>query len=204
MTPTLSDERLRECPFCGGTNIDPLGWASAESAGPACDDCGASCGDISHTPEQNAAAWNRRTQPSAGEVVAYRVRHKGDERWALTFTDPRVTPSGAVNDEIKAEPLYLSGQSPETSGLISPSPSRGIAGSFGKGGEASATPPDQSRVERLEALPEHPDAETLVIMDEAYRACSAGRGSYSGLDGQTVVYRALRKHLLEALHGDRS
>lgn len=41
------------------------------------------------------------------EPYAYRVRHKGDERWALSTYDPRLNLNGTVNAEIEAEPLYL-------------------------------------------------------------------------------------------------
>lgn len=55
---------LLPCPFCGSTEIDPTGWASTETAGPACEDCGASAGDIKGTVEHNVAAWNRRSLSS--------------------------------------------------------------------------------------------------------------------------------------------
>lgn len=53
---------LAPCPFCGSTSIDARGWASENSAGPACDDCGASAGDVSEKLEGNIAAWNKRAQ----------------------------------------------------------------------------------------------------------------------------------------------
>ena len=52
---------LKPCPFCGSTKIEADGWGSKHTSGPACEDCGGSAGDTSHTPEENIAAWNRRT-----------------------------------------------------------------------------------------------------------------------------------------------
>lgn len=79
---TVSNERLAKltpCPFCGSANIDPLGWASTESAGPACDECGASVGSVKQTPEQNVTAWNLRSSPSCGSGVKKLV-------WAKTWS----------------------------------------------------------------------------------------------------------------------
>ncbi|MHC9085388.1 Lar family restriction alleviation protein [Luteimonas sp. RIT-PG2_3] len=59
---------LKPCPFCGSTSIDEKGWASSNSAGPACDDCGASAGNATGTLEGNIAAWNRRAERAAGGV----------------------------------------------------------------------------------------------------------------------------------------
>jgi Lar family restriction alleviation protein len=53
-------EELLPCPFCGSTNIDAEGWSSTDSAGPACDDCGASAGAVSKSLQENIAEWNRR------------------------------------------------------------------------------------------------------------------------------------------------
>lgn len=71
---THSDEvsELLPCPFCGSADVDPTGWASTESAGPACNGCGASAGGVKFTVEQNAAAWNRRSASNTagdGSVV---------------------------------------------------------------------------------------------------------------------------------------
>lgn len=55
---------LLPCPFCGSENIDPKGWASTNSAGPACDDCGASAGGVSGTLQDNIARWNTRANVS--------------------------------------------------------------------------------------------------------------------------------------------
>lgn len=51
---------LKPCPFCGSKEIDPRGWASTDSAGPACDDCGAATGDVGDTLEENIRLWNTR------------------------------------------------------------------------------------------------------------------------------------------------
>lgn len=61
--------KIEPCPFCGSEHVDALGWASTESAGPACDDCGASAGSVKNTPEQNLDAWNKRSPQPAGERV---------------------------------------------------------------------------------------------------------------------------------------
>ncbi len=51
---------MKSCPFCGSSNVDPEGWKSRETSGPACDDCGGSAGSALKTREENVAAWNRR------------------------------------------------------------------------------------------------------------------------------------------------
>jgi Lar family restriction alleviation protein len=60
------DVKLKACPFCGGTNIDPDGWASIGSSGPACDDCGGSAGSGLNTRAENIAAWNNRAPDGEG------------------------------------------------------------------------------------------------------------------------------------------
>lgn len=50
--------KLLPCPFCGPNDIDPEGWVSTDSAGPACNDCSASA--------QSVEAWSRRAPPSPG------------------------------------------------------------------------------------------------------------------------------------------
>ena len=75
MTNDAKKEReavLLPCPFCGSANIDAAGWASTNSSGPACDDCGASAGStLADTPEANIAAWNNRqpTQTNALKIA---------------------------------------------------------------------------------------------------------------------------------------
>jgi Lar family restriction alleviation protein len=60
---------LLPCPFCGSANIDPEGWGSENSSGPACDDCGASAGStVASTPEENIEAWNKR-QPTQSDAL---------------------------------------------------------------------------------------------------------------------------------------
>jgi Lar family restriction alleviation protein len=51
---------LKPCPFCGCHDIDPEGWASTDSSGPACDNCGAGAGGVSSTLQENIEHWNRR------------------------------------------------------------------------------------------------------------------------------------------------
>lgn len=58
-------ENLLPCPFCGSAKIDPTGWTTSETAGPACDDCGASAGSTSKTVDENGTAWNTRTPLSS-------------------------------------------------------------------------------------------------------------------------------------------
>lgn len=55
-------DKCLPCPFCGSPNIDPRGWMSRDSAGPACDDCGAAAGYVGQTPEGNLEVWNKRVQ----------------------------------------------------------------------------------------------------------------------------------------------
>lgn len=93
MTPIESlPAKLLPCPFCGSASIDAKGWASGNSAGPACDDCGASAGCVSSDLADNIAAWNRRAaQPKEGELLALadRIEHHhwdvGDKEKAIAF-----------------------------------------------------------------------------------------------------------------------
>lgn len=66
-------EKLLPCPFCGSESIDEKGWASANSAGPACDKCGASAGCVSSNLAENIAAWNRRASPAPSAGVGVSV-----------------------------------------------------------------------------------------------------------------------------------
>lgn len=71
---TTSNVELLPCPFCGSDSIDEMGWASTDSAGPACDDCGASAGGVARTLQDNIAAWNRRaTAAKDAEVEELRA-----------------------------------------------------------------------------------------------------------------------------------
>lgn len=49
------DIQLLPCPFCGSGSVDPKGWASTDSNGPACDDCGAAADSVE--------IWNQRLPP---------------------------------------------------------------------------------------------------------------------------------------------
>ena len=44
--------KLKPCPFCGSTDIDPEGWCSTDSRGPACMECSGSA--------QTIELWNSR------------------------------------------------------------------------------------------------------------------------------------------------
>ena len=69
-----SNVELLPCPFCGSENIDAQGWASTDSAGPACDDCGASAGGVKGTLQDNITAWNTRANV---------IHHTAPLRYAL-------------------------------------------------------------------------------------------------------------------------
>jgi len=93
---TTPIEPLLPCPFCGSANVDPKGWASQNSSGPACDDCGASAGStLADTPEANIAAWQRRTTPASqhseladdNEIIERAVRATYDD-WPSTAATP--------------------------------------------------------------------------------------------------------------------
>lgn len=72
---------LKPCPFCGSSNIDPHGWASTESTGPACDDCAAIAGRATASWEHNVAAWNRRAS-TAGTLAELRAANIArQEEW---------------------------------------------------------------------------------------------------------------------------
>ncbi|WP_395326920.1 Lar family restriction alleviation protein [Novosphingobium sp. BL-8H] len=62
-------EKLMPCPFCGSSDIDANGWMSETSTGPACDDCGASAGQVSNDHAANVTAWNTRQPTPAADVV---------------------------------------------------------------------------------------------------------------------------------------
>lgn len=67
---------LKPCPFCGSREIDPTGWASLDASGPACDDCGASAGQISSDLADNIKAWNTRAALAASGLEALQARVK--------------------------------------------------------------------------------------------------------------------------------
>ena len=66
---TTTDDALLPCPFCGSAAIDAQGWASTDSTGPACDDCGASAGCVSASASENIAAWNRRAGQARADAL---------------------------------------------------------------------------------------------------------------------------------------
>ncbi|MES2783799.1 MAG: Lar family restriction alleviation protein [Pseudomonadota bacterium] len=74
-------EELKPCPFCGSTNVDAKGWASQNSNGPACDDCGASAGStLADTPEANIAAWNTRPDSTAVQELVEALRPLAEKK----------------------------------------------------------------------------------------------------------------------------
>ena len=77
MTTPTPAQQLEPCPFCGSESIDPRGWASENSSGPACDDCGASAGCVSNRLQDNIAAWNRRT-PNSRALAALEAVERAD------------------------------------------------------------------------------------------------------------------------------
>lgn len=57
----MTDANLKPRPFCGCTDIDPEGWVSTTTSGPACDNCSASA--------QSVAEWNTRADLPAAVTV---------------------------------------------------------------------------------------------------------------------------------------
>ena len=45
-------DKLKPCPFCGGSDIDPTFWATIKTTGPGCNDCSATADSIE--------TWNHR------------------------------------------------------------------------------------------------------------------------------------------------
>lgn len=96
-----STTSLLPCPFCGSKEIDPRGWASTDSAGPACDDCGGATGDVGDTLEENIRLWNTRapqwlpieSAPSQGCILAFSpddgqfVATRSGNSWCLDTGD---------------------------------------------------------------------------------------------------------------------
>jgi len=60
-------EELLPCPFCGSADIDPDEWASLETSGPGCAECGAGAGSVHQSRADNIAAWNSRAAPTESE-----------------------------------------------------------------------------------------------------------------------------------------
>lgn len=92
---TMVAVTLKPCPFCGSSNIDATGWASTDAKGPACDDCGASAGQVSQSHADNIAAWNHRHQSGrtgAGEALAT-VN-------AILEAAPELNPSNYDHDQV--------------------------------------------------------------------------------------------------------
>lgn len=100
-------ERLLPCPFCGGTNIDPEGWASTERKGPACDDC-AGCADT-------VELWNSRPLSQAGagggvveiDGVARNEALKSYKNSIDNGYSPRAAMDGAIREYLTRAALAL-------------------------------------------------------------------------------------------------
>lgn len=82
MTDELGDALL-PCPFCGEADIDPEEWASLDTKGPCCPNCGASAGLISKTPIENIAAWNTRATHAADRQTIGAVGEATDRPWRV-------------------------------------------------------------------------------------------------------------------------
>lgn len=109
-------EVLKSCPFCGSDKVEADGWASTDTHGPACEDCGGSCGSALDTPEQNIAAWNLRTTDRANDEEIARLKSALEEI---------VNPLAAMQRRAEAEGNKLSGMAWEIA--RTPSYLQGIA-----------------------------------------------------------------------------
>lgn len=100
---------LKPCPFCGSANIDVRGWASEMTAGPACDECGASAGGATDSIANNIAAWNARVS-----VDPTNYAHLGTIAYALEVIDREIietAPGGGMEHAANNACLrYVRGQ----------------------------------------------------------------------------------------------
>ena len=102
MSDTISGKAtLLPCPFCGGENIDPEGWASTETKGPACDDCGGSAGSALDTFEANIAAWNTRAITAALQGQEIREALQKARERCRRIRDESVHSAGLPEDYLR-------------------------------------------------------------------------------------------------------
>lgn len=98
----MTDMKLKPCPFCGSTNVDPEGWSGLNvddhtpRKGPACDDCNASADSVDQ--------WN--TRPHEAELqnqleVANVNRGLAEGRAKIAFEQGYI--KGTVNGHKKAQ-----------------------------------------------------------------------------------------------------
>ena len=70
-------KELKNCPFCGSTDIDPEGWMNGEGKkGPVCNNCGASADSIDW--------WNTRASVNKDKLPAKHcewVKQEGTDHW---------------------------------------------------------------------------------------------------------------------------
>ena len=71
--PVDSGIALKPCPVCGSTNIDPEGWKSMLSVGPACDDCNGSA--------ETVELWNTRPSETAAEKRVSELEMQSRGNW---------------------------------------------------------------------------------------------------------------------------
>ncbi|MDX3886318.1 MAG: hypothetical protein QHC65_18000 [Sphingomonas sp.] len=92
---TNETERLLPCPFCGSGDVDAHGWKSLSASGPACNDCGASAGEVAANHVVNVAAWNTRAQP-----VQSVHQLDGEEFAENAYCSDRPCPDGDVVERV--------------------------------------------------------------------------------------------------------